>query len=251
VLLAEIHGKRLPAAEEQEDWLTSAVFGHLRLVSPPLFWEQLFNRAMSASAIKRSLVSEMNQRGILFERYSELETRFWTCFPKYGEPDLLLRFTGVGIPPLTVVIEVKLNSGKSGVGSNDQLVRYLQLLRNKEQIPEWNVEDHRVLVYLTRSFAQNEMNESLALAPDDDSNLFGLEWRDILETAQAFAAKNQLLHEVYRFLRGRGFEAFHGFRELSLPSPLPGGRFYGYKYFQSGAHSLAAYGSTPGRFYER
>ncbi len=251
MLLAEVNGKRLPAAEEQEDWLTSAVFGHLRLVSPPAFWEQLFRRATSPSGLRASLVTELNSRGILFERYSELETRFWTCFPKHGEPDLLLRFTGVGVLPLTVLIEVKLNSGKSGIGSNDQLVRYLELLRDREQIPEWNFEDHRVVVYLTRSFALNEMNASLALAPDDVSNLFGLEWRDVLETAQAFSAKDQLLQEVYQFLRGRGFEAFHGFRKASLPSPMPGGTFYEYKYFQSGAASLAAYGSAPGGFYER
>lgn len=251
MLLAEIHGKRLPAAEEQEDWLTSAVFGHLRLVSPPLFWEQLFKCAMSPAVSGRSLVSELSERGIHFDRYSNVETRFWRCFPKHGEPDLLVRFTGDGVLPLTTVIEVKLNSGKSSVGSNDQLVHYLQLLKDKEQIPEWNVEDHRVLIYLTRSFAQKEMNESLSFSPEDGGNLFGLEWRDVLETAQALADENQLLQEVYRFLRGRGFEAFHGFRKPLLPSSLPSGRFYGYKYFQSGVDSLTAYGSAPGRFYER
>ncbi len=251
MLLAEINGKRLPAAEEQEDWLTSAVFGHLRLVSPPLFWEQLFKRAMSPSVFGRSLLSELNERGIHFDRYSRIETRFWRCFLKHGEPDLLVRFTGDGILPLTMVIEVKLNSGKSGVGSNDQLVRYLQLLKDKEQIPEWNVEDHRVLVYLTRSFAQNEMNESLGLSPEDAGNLFGLEWRDVLETAQALAGENLLLQELYRFLRGRGFEAFYGFRKTSLPSSLPNGRFYEHKYFQSGVDSLIAYALIPGRFYER
>lgn len=251
MLLAEIHGKRLPAAEEQEDWLTSAIFGHLRLISPPIFWEQLFNRAKLPSASGRSLVSELKQRGLHFDRYSEVETRFWRCFPVYGEPDLLLRFTGSGILPLVVVIEVKLNSGKSGAGSNDQLVRYLRLLKDKDQIPEWNVEDHRMVLYLTRSFARQEMNESLALSPDDDCNLFGLEWRDVLETAQICAESNVLLKEVYRFLRGRGFEAFHGFRTPLLPSPLPSGRFYGYKYFQSAVGSLLDHGSAPGRFYER
>jgi len=36
MLIAEIHGKRFPEAEGQEDWLTSAVFGHLRHIAPGL-----------------------------------------------------------------------------------------------------------------------------------------------------------------------------------------------------------------------
>jgi len=106
-------------------------------------------------------------------------------------------------------------------------------------------------VYLTRSFAQKEMNESLALTCDDSGHLFGLEWRDVLETAQALATQNHLLQEIYLFLRGRGFEAFHGFRKISLSSPLSSGRFYECRYFQHGADSVATYGSTCGRFYEQ
>jgi hypothetical protein len=37
MLIAEIHGKRFPEAEGQEDWLTSAVFGHLRHIPPGVF----------------------------------------------------------------------------------------------------------------------------------------------------------------------------------------------------------------------
>jgi hypothetical protein len=45
LLIAEIHGKRLPEAEGQEDWLTSAVFGHLRHVAPGAFWADFLDRA--------------------------------------------------------------------------------------------------------------------------------------------------------------------------------------------------------------
>jgi hypothetical protein len=45
VLIAEIHGMRFPEAEGQDDWLTSAVFGHLRHVAAGVFWPDLFERA--------------------------------------------------------------------------------------------------------------------------------------------------------------------------------------------------------------
>ena len=45
MLIAEIHGKRFPEAEGQEDWLTSAVFGHLRHIAPGAFWADLLDRA--------------------------------------------------------------------------------------------------------------------------------------------------------------------------------------------------------------
>jgi hypothetical protein len=45
VLLAEIHGKTLEVARDNEDYLTSAVFGHLRYVAPGLFWDELLKRA--------------------------------------------------------------------------------------------------------------------------------------------------------------------------------------------------------------
>ena len=45
MLLAEILGKRLEATRNSEDYLTSAVFGHLRYIEPGLFWDTLFAKA--------------------------------------------------------------------------------------------------------------------------------------------------------------------------------------------------------------
>jgi hypothetical protein len=42
MLVAEVHGKRVAEAQDAEDYLTSAVFGHLRYIPPSVFWPDLF-----------------------------------------------------------------------------------------------------------------------------------------------------------------------------------------------------------------
>ena len=95
-------------------------------------------------------MSELVRSGVRFERYSELKINFWKTFPVYCEPDLLVRFTGGNNPPLTLLIEVKLNSGKSGTGENDQLVN-LQLLHDSLLLPDARGNGLRFVVYLTRA----------------------------------------------------------------------------------------------------
>src|ERR1700761_3708571 len=99
MLLAEIHGKRFPEAEGQEDWLTSAVFGNLRHVPPPMFWPSLFDRARSTGEPQVSLMSELKRLGVSFDEFTELSAVFWKRCGAYGEPDILLRFSGDGVPP--------------------------------------------------------------------------------------------------------------------------------------------------------
>lgn len=155
MLLAELHGKRFPEAEGQEDWLTSAVFGNLRHIQPSVFWRGLFLCARSVEDKGVSLTSELDAAGIRFENFTELTTMFWRTCSKYGEPDLILRFTGPTVRPLIVLVEVKLNSSKSGVGENDQLARYLALLDDPAALPDWqSQEDRRYLIYLTRARSQ-------------------------------------------------------------------------------------------------
>ena len=105
MLIAEIHGKRLPEAEGQEDWFTSAVFGHLRHIAPGAFWADLFNRAHTV-APRVSRYSRICEAGIRLDQYSTLDIHFWKCWEKYGgEPDLVLCFSGVNC------IRVSLNAG--------------------------------------------------------------------------------------------------------------------------------------------
>lgn len=41
-------------------------------------------------------------------RYERLDVHFWPRHARYGEPDLLLCFSGGGQAPLAVLLEVKL-----------------------------------------------------------------------------------------------------------------------------------------------
>jgi hypothetical protein len=45
MLIAELHGKGIAEAQDNEDCLTSCVFGHLRYLPPSVFWEQFLSCA--------------------------------------------------------------------------------------------------------------------------------------------------------------------------------------------------------------
>ena len=165
MLLAEINGKSCPEVEGIEDLITSAVFGHLRLVAPPIFWKELFRRARTVAPGSKSLQSVLQSHDLDVDRYNRVDVQFWKYFANYGEPDLLVRFESPESPPFMVLIEVKLNSGKSSVGEYDQLATYLRLLRDESLLTELHVSiEHRYLIYLTRSFATEELKESLLAA---------------------------------------------------------------------------------------
>lgn len=251
MLLAEIHGKRLPEAEGNEDWLTSAVFGHLRHVKPSVFWPQLFSCAKNLGLGRTSLAAQLLAAGVRFEDFTDITARFWYSSAEFGEPDVILRFTGPAVCPLIVLIEVKLNSTKSGIGAHDQLARYLALLDSPSALLDWKCpQDRRCLIYLTRTFAKREIEESIAASSSRDAanRIFGIEWLDVLECAKRDAAREPLLDEVARFLSARGFEAFRGFGSGVNFDPMPRGGFYSSAYFKS-SKALCTGEIIHGRFY--
>ena len=254
MLIAEIHGKRFPEAEGQEDWLTSAVFGHLRHIAPGTFWTDLLDRARTVGTAA-SLYSRIYADGIRFNQYSKLAIHFWKSWENYGEPDLILCFSGGDQSPLIIVVEVKLDSGKSATGANDQLKRYLQLLDDRHALrlffPESN---HRYLIYLTRIFSKLEIEDSIRVSVsagigDAQDRMFGLQWQDVLESALANSAGEPLLEEVAQFLKIRGFEAFRGFRSPPAALKQISGAFYGTSYFVSTIAGLDVQKLNEGRFY--
>ncbi len=227
MLLAEIHGKTLQVARNSEDYLTSAVFGHLRYVPPVLFWPDLFAAAQSvpgSDGHETSLWHVLTSRGTDPARYDLLDARFWRFHPTLGEPDLLLLFTGGTQPPLVVLVEAKLWSGKSGTEERDQLVRYLGILDDLNAVglavPS---EATRYLVYLTPRESLAEVEDSLAWSDNpkrDRGRLFRLRWQDVLVVARrscwdAPEPARTTLHDVASFLGRLGLEYFNGFMRIA------------------------------------
>ncbi len=202
MLLAEIHGKTVREARDAEDYLTSAVFGHLRYVPPAVFWPELF----AAAGL------------VLPAGATHLDVQFWPRTECGGEPDLILTFKYPDSPALVVVIEVKLWSGKSGVGERDQLIRYLRGVPGA------------LLVYLTPGDPFAEIADSLGTLiarPDDRHRLFGLRWQTLQDIARRTAATapppaDLILRNVAEFLHRlglSGFDGWKGYPDLSDLTP--------------------------------
>jgi hypothetical protein len=160
---------------------------------------------------------------VLASSYERLEVRFWRFHPTLGEPDLLLQFSGGPQPPLVILIEAKLWSGKSGTEERDQLVRYLGVLDDLDAVgvcvpPEAG----RYLVYLTPREALAEVEDSLASSDSperDRGRLFRLRWQDVLVAARQSAPDapepaRTILADVAAFLGKLGLAYFAGFNRV-------------------------------------
>ena len=225
MLLAEIRGKADASIADNEDYLTSTVFGHLRYIPPPTFWPQLFELAKGCheQGTLRTLSDAMAEHVIDFRSYSALCVRFWPQHAKLGEPDLALVFSGQGVPPLVLLIEVKLWAGKSGTGEYDQLVRYLRVLDDAKWLHDLGAANAvGFLLYLTPREAWAEVTDSLRASdrPDaDGKRLFRLQWQDVLDVAgdsysTAEEPAKTILKDIRDLLVRRGLRYFRGFRPL-------------------------------------
>ena len=224
MLLAEIHGKRLDAARDAEDYLTSAVFGHLRYVPPAYFWGELFAAVKSLPDKNGNETTLQAAIGADAFTFTELTLHFWKNHPTLGEPDLILVFEGGSQPPLVVLIEVKLWAEKSGFGEYDQLARYLRILDDLGKVGvHVPSAANRFLIYLTPRESSAEVKESLAESthPDlDRSRLFRLQWQDVLLAAKRSVRftpepTKTILTDVAAFLGRLGLEYFDGFKRVA------------------------------------
>ena len=198
MLLAEIHGKSVAEARDAEDYLTSAVFGHLRYIPPAVFWPELFAAALAVD--KRPLSQFLPAGG------THLNVQFWPRTECGDEPDLILTLTYPDGTTAELVIEVKLWSGKSGTDERDQLIRYLRGVPNA------------VLIYLTPGNPMAEIADSLGTTiarPGDAHRLFGLRWQSLQDIARQSAATapppyDRILSDVAEFLACMGLSGFDG-----------------------------------------
>jgi hypothetical protein len=231
MLLADIHGHSLPAAQDNEDYLTSAVFGHLRYVPPKYFWRRLlpYARGLPGREARRSLDDFIRETGHSVSEYASLNVWFWPPHCPWGEPDLLLSLTGPDLRPIILIIEAKLRSMKSH-GGEDQLVRYLRALDELQgfgrlRLPAGSL---LALVYLTPRESMAEVLESLEKSPNptrDQIRLFRLQWQDLITACDETLPTGDpqtdvILHDVRAFLRVRGLEYFSGFQRIGPPPDL-------------------------------
>ncbi len=254
MLIAEIHGKRCPEVENNEDFLTSAIFGHLRSIQPSTFWPVLFSRAFTIGPSATDLITTLGNRSVRLEEYTALEIAFWRYCGHFGEPDLLLRFEGSGLKTVIVLIEVKLHASKSNPAETDQLAKYLELLDNYDNLDQWAPQgDLSFLVYLTPKHAEDDLSESIkeCRVPSAKDRMFTLQWQDVLEAASKCSLKSgDQLDEVATFLRRRNLEFFKGFGRSPLPSGGYSGTFYGSTYFMMARECLGLLDERIERFYE-
>lgn len=224
MLLAEIHGHILRDAEGNEDYLTSTVFGHLRYLSPGIFWEEFFRlaKALPIAGEEKSLSEYLIERGCRISEFSTLEIHFWPSHPELGEPDMLVCFGTEGSHPIVILVEVKLGAEKSGTGKDDQLARYLRILKDLSALNLNLPKDPIVaLVYLTPRESLDEIRStpgSYGGEPVDGRLLFRVQWQDLLVAANhalsgADRISELILRDVSHFLRKRGLEYFNGFAE--------------------------------------
>lgn len=223
---AELRGKVSSGLQDVEDLLTSAVFGLLQYVPPSIFWPEVLMRAESCKG--RPFVERCKELGAYIPNYQKVNVHFWPVHQEFGEPDLLLVFSGGGQLPLFFIIEAKLWANKSGREEQDQLNRYLSAMKDSEWLGK--VTGFRVpvalpgLIYLTPKAAWLELYDSIEHAPDylaAQSRLFLLQWQDILEVARqvlphADEPQRSMLSHIADFLEHRGLAYFRGFSHLPL-----------------------------------
>jgi len=234
---AGLHGKLPVGLQDVEDLITSTVFGLLQYVPPNIFWPAILIQAKSCK--DKSFLNKCSEFGIEIGDYGRLDIYFWPAHRQLGEPDLLLIFSGNNQSPLCFIIEAKLRATKSGEGDQDQLNRYLAILKDLKWIYKTTGFHEPLvlpgLIYLTPSAAWLELYDSINNAPgylDAGSSLFLLQWQDILEVSRRILRdtsepQRTMLNKIALFLKHCGLEYFRGFTHLDLDDDIsPGAHFY-------------------------
>jgi hypothetical protein len=268
MLMAEIHGHAAAEIAGNEDYLTSAVFGYLRFVSTSSFWEAFFSRArgLPIEGREHSLQEYLDYQNICLSEFTKIEAAFWPAHPCLGTPDVALCFSGrPDCSPFVLIIEAKLWSGKSGSGPDDQLRRYLSMLKSLSKLslpvaPAALSNATTALLYLTPHESLTELEETSALCNDEPelrTRLFRAQWQDILAAAGEARTSTDpitstILADVAAFLNTRGLEYFRGFNQQSLGRfDASDGKFYRESQAFSGFSALriAVFDASDGTFY--
>jgi hypothetical protein len=234
VLFAELHGKLSRSYsrvhERAEDLLTSTAFQLLRYVPAA---DGLFPTLKRTRQVRWNAgLAEVNREppGWLSDALGRADDYAFAFWPSWGvgvgQPELVLTLLASARPLGRLVVEVKLDSGKSQLGNGDeasedpvdpcdpdQLSRYwgrLQANAKLDEVPALGV------VYLTAHAVPplDDLQESLAREPGDW--LGWLSWRDFWAVAEAM--KRYLpARDLAEILAHKGLKYFDGFSPPEQP----------------------------------
>jgi hypothetical protein len=93
MIQAVLNGKSL-GYEYTEDILTSTVIGMLKYLPMNKVLIPFIESAFLYDENRTTLWEKLNAEGIELRCYKDVETIFWAWNPNYGEPDLILIFSG-------------------------------------------------------------------------------------------------------------------------------------------------------------
>lgn len=231
MLFAERHRKLgrdgSRAHDRAEDLLTSTAFQLLRYLPLADGLLAVLGRVRAVGAdgqIQPTAPTWCDLTDITAVKYD-----FWPHWGQHGQPDVVLTLHAADAVLGRLVVEVKLDSGKSGSAEDeaaadevetpdpDQLRKYWQGLRATPGGPALGV------VYLTSHPVPptDELAESVAREPGDW--LGWLSWRDVWSAVRVCAALPA--QDLTEILAAKGLKGFDGFHAKPVAVPASG-RFW-------------------------
>lgn len=249
MFFAELHGKLSRnysrVHERAEDLLTSTAFQLLRYIPADRGLFPALRRTRRVRFHDHQLVVDRQPPGWLTEplaRADGYEFEFWPGWGAgTGQPELVLTLLAASQRLGRLVVEVKLDSGKSQIEDSeedcgksaephypDQLARYWRRLVQgtvPDGVPALGV------VYLTAHALPplEALQESLSQQPGDW--LGWLSWRDVWAVAKGAAADHLPARDLADILGHKGLKHFDGFRPPDRPLPPNPAGFWRTRWF--------------------
>jgi hypothetical protein len=217
VLQALLQGKISREHEQIEDILTSNVFGLLQYCDPKVVLEFL------AGATLPDGQRVFESWGVGADQLSIYQWTFWPYWSEQDcnpcEPDVVLTVKSATGESILIVVEAKLNSGKSSLADEsempcDQLAREWDNLRSRARAQN----GRPLLVYLTSHFSipRDEVEESIRefyKKRGSQPTIAWLSWRAILPILRR-GPQNAITRDLGKLLERMDLTQFEGFHRI-------------------------------------
>jgi hypothetical protein len=246
MIFADIRGKLgaegQRAHSRSEDLLTSTAFGLLRYLPFEQGLGALLRRARVVERDGEHIKCSQQPDWLRLSGGLSQPIEFWPRLRQGGEPDLRLTFNGGAE---VVLIEVKLDSGKSPIAGADeddetavadgaqeleervdpdQLVRYW-----KGQTDELASDKRVSIIFLTAHAVPPSVDLLASLKRCEKMRLGWLSWRDVwvvADEAKSSSGADEPAADLAALLRHKGLFEFSGFVYRDMPSLPARGRFF-------------------------